>query len=73
MVSVMVPPAGTVVAGVNTRTGCMAAPATPPEVMEVKVIPVVPPTMATNVPVLLVSMITPALLVVAAAMVVDTA
>ena len=36
----MVPPAGTVVAGVNTRTGCMAAPATPPEVMEVKVIPV---------------------------------
>ena len=36
----MVPPAGTVVAGVNTRTGFMAAPAAPPEVMEVKVIPV---------------------------------
>ena len=73
MVSVMVPPIGTVVAGVNTRTGCMAAPETPPEVMKVKVIPVVPPTMATNVPVLLVSMITPALLVVAAAMVVIAA
>ena len=69
----MVPPIGAVVAGVNTRTGCMAAPETPPEVMEVKVIPVVPPTMATNVPVLLVSMITPALLVVAAAMVVIAA
>ena len=39
----MVPPIGTVVAGVNTRTGCTAAPETPPEVMEVKVIPVVPP------------------------------
>ena len=37
----MVPPAGTVVAGVNTTTGCAAAPATPPEVMEVKVIPVI--------------------------------
>ena len=36
----MVPPIGTVVAGVNTSTGCMAAPATPPEVMEVKRIPV---------------------------------
>ena len=36
----MVPPIGTVVAGVNTRTGFMAAAATPPEVMEVKVIPV---------------------------------
>ena len=69
----MVPPIGTVVAGVNTSTGFMAAPETPPEVMEVKVIPVVPPTMATNVPVVLVSMITPAALVVAAAMVVDTA
>ncbi len=69
----MVPPAGTVVAGVNTRTGFMAAPETPPEVMEVKVIPVVPPTMATNVPVVLVSMITPALLVVAAETVVDAA
>jgi len=73
MVSVMVPPAGTVVAGVNTRTGCTAAPATPPEVMEVKVIPVVPPTMATNVPVLLVSMTVPPACVVAAAMVVDAA
>ena len=40
MVSVMVPPAGTVVAGVNTSTGCTAAPETPPEVMEVKRIPV---------------------------------
>ncbi len=39
----MVPPGGTVVAGLNTRTGFMAAPETPPEVMEVKVIPVVPP------------------------------
>jgi hypothetical protein len=55
----MVPPAGTVVAGVNTRTGVTVAPdtlvprvmdvkaviavATPPEVMEVKVIPMVPP------------------------------
>ena len=67
----MVPPISTVVAGVNTRTGCMAAPATPPEVMEVKVIPVVPPTMATNVPVVLVSMTVPALSVVAAAMVPD--
>ncbi len=36
----MVPPIGTVVAGVNTRTGLMAAPATPPEVMEVKMTPV---------------------------------
>ena len=69
----MVPPIGTVVAGVNTRTGCTAAPETPPEVMEVKVIPVVPPTMATNVPVVLVSMAVPALMVVAAAMVVDAA
>ena len=40
MVRVMVPPEATVVAGVNTRTGDMLAPATPPEVMEVKVIPV---------------------------------
>ena len=40
----MVPPIGTVVAGVNTRTGFMAAPATPPEaVMEVNVIPVTTP------------------------------
>ena len=72
----MVPPIGTVVAGVNTSTGCTAAPATPPEVMEVKVIPVdtvVPPTMATNVPVVLVSMTFPALSVVAAAMVGDAA
>ena len=73
MVSVMVPPIGTVVAGVNTRTGCTAAPETPPEVMEVKVIPVVPPMMATNVPVVLVSMIMKPLSVVAAAMAVDTA
>ncbi len=36
MVSVMVPPVGTVVAGLNTSTGCMAAPETPPEVMEEK-------------------------------------
>ena len=36
----MVPAIGTVVAGVNTRTGLMAAPATPPEVMDVKMIPV---------------------------------
>jgi hypothetical protein len=41
MVSVMVPPIGTVVAGVKTRTGFMAAPATPPEVMEVNTIPVI--------------------------------
>jgi len=40
MVSVMVPPLATLVAGVNTRTGFMAAAATPPELMEVKVIPV---------------------------------
>ena len=32
----MVPPIGTVVAGVNTRTGCMAAPETPPDVTEEK-------------------------------------
>ena len=36
----MVPPIGKVVAGVNTRTGFMAAPATPPEVIDVKIIPV---------------------------------
>jgi len=36
----MVPPACTVVAGVNTRTGLMELPATPPEVMDVKTIPV---------------------------------
>jgi hypothetical protein len=41
MVSVMVPPTGTVLAGVNTMTGFMAAPATPPEVMEVNTIPVI--------------------------------
>ncbi len=34
--SVMVPPIGTVLAGVNTMTGFMAAPAAPPEVIEVK-------------------------------------
>ena len=33
----MVPAIGTVVAGVNTRTGAMLVPATPPELMEVKV------------------------------------
>ena len=38
---VMVPPIGTEVAGVNTRTGLMDAPATPPDVMEVKMIPVI--------------------------------
>ena len=43
MVRVMVPAIGTVVAGVNTRTGAMLAAATPPEVMEVKVIPVMTP------------------------------
>ena len=36
----MVPPIGTVVAGVNTRTGLTEAPATPPDEMEVKTIPV---------------------------------
>ena len=36
----MVPPLATLVAGVNTSTGLTAAPATPPEVMEVKMIPV---------------------------------
>ena len=36
----MAPPIGTVVAGVNTRTGLTEAPATPPEVIEVKTIPV---------------------------------
>ena len=40
MVRVMVPPIVTLVAGVNTRTGLTEAPATPPEVMEVKMIPV---------------------------------
>jgi hypothetical protein len=38
MVSVMVPPIGTVVAGVNTRTGLTEAPATPPEVIEVNTV-----------------------------------
>ena len=40
MVRVMAPPLDTLVAGVNTRTGLMAAPATPPEVMELNKIPV---------------------------------
>ena len=40
MVRVIVPPIGKVVAGVNTRTGFPAAPATPPEVIDVKIIPV---------------------------------
>ena len=73
MVRVMVPPIGTVVAGVKTRTGFMAAPATPPEVMEVKRIPVVPATMATNVPIVLASITAPEKVVVAAATVVDAA
>jgi hypothetical protein len=38
MVSVILPPTGTLVKGVNTRTGFMAAPATPPEVMELNTI-----------------------------------
>ncbi len=66
----MVPPIGTVVAGVNTRTGFMAAPATPPDVIEVKEVVW---TMATNVPVVLVSLTVPDESVVAAAMVVDAA
>jgi len=41
MMSVMVPPLGTEEGGVNTRTGFTAAPATPPEVMDVKIIPVI--------------------------------
>ena len=36
----MAPPLDTLAAGVNTRTGLMAAPATPPEVMELNKIPV---------------------------------
>jgi len=51
----------------------MEAPATPPEVMDVKVNWVTTDSMATKVPVSLVSKMTPALLVVAAAMVVDAA
>ena len=39
MVSVIWPPIGTVVAGVNTRTDITEAPTAPPEVMEVKMIP----------------------------------
>jgi hypothetical protein len=42
MVSVMVPPAGTVVAGVNTRTGVTGLPDTwVPRVMDVKAVIVV--------------------------------
>ena len=41
MNKVIVPPIGTEVAGVNTRTGFMDAPATPPDEMEVKMIPVI--------------------------------
>jgi len=37
----MVCPLATVVFGVNTRTGFIAAPETPPEVMDVKIIPVI--------------------------------
>ena len=67
----MVCPLGTEVRGVNTRTGVTVAPDIwDPRVMEVKMIPVVPPIMATNVPVLLAPIIAPALSVVAAAMVV---
>ncbi len=40
MVSVMVPPIGTVVAGEKTRTGLMTSPARPPEVMELNSNPV---------------------------------
>ena len=40
MLSVMKPPATMPVRGVNTRTGLTEAPATPPEVMEMKVSPV---------------------------------
>jgi len=40
-VRVMVPPMGTDVRGVNTRTGAKDPPETPPEVMDVKVIPVI--------------------------------
>ena len=65
----MKPPEAMVVAGVNTRTGDMLAPATPPEVMEVKVIPVVPSSMAVNVPTVLVSMTVSVESVVAAAIV----
>ncbi len=39
----MVPPIGTLLDGVNTRTGLMEAPATPPEVMEMNTIPVMAP------------------------------
>ena len=39
----MVPPAGTGVRGVITSMGLTAAPATPPDVMEVNVIPVITP------------------------------
>ena len=68
----MVCPMGTVVAGVNTRTGATGLPETcVARVMAVKRDIVVPSTMATKLPVLLVPIITPALSVVAAAMVVD--
>jgi hypothetical protein len=52
-------------------TGFIAVPATPPEVMDVKVNSVTGVMMATKVPVSLAPTKTPALLVVAAAMVVD--
>ena len=39
----MVPPLSKLVAGVNTSTGLTEVPATPPEVMEVNVIPVTTP------------------------------
>jgi len=38
MVRVMVSPMGTEVAGVNTRTGAMGLPETPPEVIDVKAV-----------------------------------
>ena len=41
IVRVMVPPIGTEVASEKLRTGLMDAPATPPDEMEVKMIPVI--------------------------------
>ena len=47
MVSVMVPPLSKLVAGVNTSTGLTEVPATPPDVMEVKMTCVTIPPEAT--------------------------
>ena len=70
----MVPPLGTEVSGVNTRTGVTDDPAKYVlMVIEAKCSWAPAEINSTKVPVLLVSMITPALLVVAAAMVVDAA